>query len=38
VRNGGVVELDGEVTGRWGPRLVDYAETIAAALAAVVPA
>jgi iron complex transport system substrate-binding protein len=38
VRNGGVVELDGEIAGRWGPRLVDYAETIAAALAAVVPA
>lgn len=38
VQNGAIVELDGEVAGRWGPRVVDYAETIAEALAALVPA
>jgi iron complex transport system substrate-binding protein len=36
VRNGAIVELDGEVAGRWGPRVVDYAETIAGALEMVV--
>jgi iron complex transport system substrate-binding protein len=37
VNNGNIVELDGEVAGRWGPRVVDYAETIAAALPVTVP-
>lgn len=32
VQNGAIVELDGDVAGRWGPRVVDYAETIAEAL------
>lgn len=36
VRNGAIVELDGEIAGRWGPRVVDYAETIASALEKVV--
>ena len=38
VQNGGIVELDGAVAGRWGPRIVDYVETIAVALGEVVPA
>ncbi|MGI9601310.1 MAG: ABC transporter substrate-binding protein [Acidimicrobiales bacterium] len=35
VENGTVVELDDDVASRWGPRLVDFVEDIAAALALV---
>jgi iron complex transport system substrate-binding protein len=32
VRNGNVVELDSDVASRWGPRIVEFARTIAVAL------
>lgn len=32
VQNGNVVELDDDVVSRWGPRLVDFVEAIAAAV------
>lgn len=32
VRNGNVVELDSDVASRWGPRIVEFARSIAAAL------
>lgn len=34
----GVVELDDDVASRWGPRIVDFAEAIADAIAALEPA
>jgi iron complex transport system substrate-binding protein len=33
VTNGRVIELDDDVASRWGPRIVELIETIAAALA-----
>jgi len=35
VRSGSVVELDDDVASRWGPRVVEFAESIAAALSTV---
>ncbi|MEZ5243997.1 MAG: ABC transporter substrate-binding protein [Acidimicrobiales bacterium] len=35
VRNGAVIELDDDVASRWGPRVVDFAESIADALSTV---
>ena len=32
VRNGAVIELDDDIASRWGPRVVEFAEAIAAAL------
>jgi iron complex transport system substrate-binding protein len=32
VANGRIVELDDDVASRWGPRIVDLIETVAAAL------
>lgn len=32
VQNGDVVELDDDVASRWGPRIVDYVETVATAV------
>lgn len=32
VRTGSIVALDADVSGRWGPRVIDYAEAIAAAV------
>ena len=32
VQNGNVVELDDDVVSRWGPRLVEFVEAIAAAI------
>lgn len=34
VRNGQVVELDDDIASRWGPRIVDFIRSIAAAVAA----
>lgn len=34
VQNGNVVELDSDVASRWGPRIVDFAESVADAIAA----
>jgi iron complex transport system substrate-binding protein len=34
VRNGNVVEMDDDIASRWGPRVVDYLEAIAAAVRA----
>jgi iron complex transport system substrate-binding protein len=33
VVNGGVVELDDDIASRWGPRVVDFLRTAAAAVA-----
>ncbi len=33
VQNGNVVELDDDVVSRWGPRIVDFVEAVAAAVA-----
>jgi iron complex transport system substrate-binding protein len=39
VQNGNVIEMDDDIASRWGPRIVDYMEAIAAAVeAASVPA
>ncbi len=38
VRNGNVIELDDDVASRWGPRIVDFVDAIAAALAELVEA
>ncbi len=39
VQNGNVIEMDDDIASRWGPRIVDYMEAIAAAVAlAAVPA
>ncbi|MFQ5557580.1 MAG: ABC transporter substrate-binding protein [Acidimicrobiales bacterium] len=38
VRAGRVFQLDDDVVSRWGPRVVDFVETVAAALRSVVPA
>jgi iron complex transport system substrate-binding protein len=39
VRNGNVIEMDDDIASRWGPRIVDYMEAVAAAIeAASVPA
>lgn len=35
VRNGNVVELDDDVSSRWGPRIVDFLEQVAIAVSAV---
>jgi iron complex transport system substrate-binding protein len=35
VRNGGVVGMDDDLASRWGPRIVDYVEQVAAAVNAV---
>jgi iron complex transport system substrate-binding protein len=35
VRNGAVFEMDDDIASRWGPRIVDYAAAVAAALAQV---
>ncbi|MGA9275716.1 ABC transporter substrate-binding protein [Ilumatobacter sp.] len=38
VQDGNVIELDDDIASRWGPRIVDYVETVAAAVeAATVP-
>ena len=34
VKNGLVIELDDDVASRWGPRIIEFLETIAAAVAA----
>ena len=34
VRNGDVIELDPDLTGRWGPRLAEFAELVGEALSA----
>ena len=34
VRNGSVVELDDDVSSRWGPRIVDHLRTVSTAIAA----
>ena len=33
VQNGGVIPLDDDIASRWGPRVVDYLRTVAAAVA-----
>lgn len=33
VKNGGVIPLDDDIASRWGPRVVDYLRTVAAAVA-----
>lgn len=38
VENGGIIELDEDVTSRWGPRVVEFAETIAALVSEHAPA
>ncbi len=39
VQNGNVIEMDDDIASRWGPRIVDYLEAVAAAVQqAVVPA
>ena len=38
VTDGGVVALDDDIASRWGPRVVDYLRTVAAAVAKVQPA
>lgn len=38
VKNGQVVELDDDVASRWGPRVVDFLRTVAAAVEKVEPA
>ena len=35
VRNGAVIELNDDVVSRWGPRIVDFVEAVAAAIEAV---
>ena len=35
VRNGNVIEMDNDVSSRWGPRLVDFLSTVSAAVSAV---
>ena len=35
VRNGNVFEMDSDISSRWGPRLVDFLETVANAVATV---
>jgi len=35
VRNGTVIAVDDDIASRWGPRLVDFIETVSAALAKV---
>ena len=35
VRNGNIIEIDNDVSSRWGPRLVDFLATINAAVSAV---
>ena len=35
VRNGNVIEMDNDVSSRWGPRLVDFLSTVSAAVATV---
>ncbi|MEO2123128.1 MAG: ABC transporter substrate-binding protein [bacterium] len=35
VRNGNVIEMDNDVSSRWGPRLVDFLATVNAAISAV---
>jgi len=37
VQTGNVVEMDDDIASRWGPRVVDYVEAVAAALAAAAP-
>lgn len=34
VRNGNVIEMDNDVSSRWGPRLVDFLSTVSAAISA----
>lgn len=34
VQNGNVVELDSDIASRWGPRIVDFAESVSEAIAA----
>jgi len=34
VRNGNVIEMDNDVSSRWGPRLVDFLSTVSAAVSA----
>ncbi len=39
VQNGNVIEMDDDIASRWGPRIVDYLEAVAAAVEqAAVPA
>lgn len=38
VQNGAIVELDSDIASRWGPRIVDFAEAVAAALRELEPA
>jgi iron complex transport system substrate-binding protein len=35
VQNGSVIEMDDDIASRWGPRIVEYAQAIAAAIAQV---
>ncbi len=37
VREGNIVEMDDDIASRWGPRIVDYLETVAAVVASVAP-
>jgi iron complex transport system substrate-binding protein len=36
VQRGTIVELDDDVASRWGPRVVEFMETVAAAIGALV--
>lgn len=37
VQNGGVIELDDDIASRWGPRIVDFVESVAKALQSSAP-